>query len=323
MSLKAIEEVDEFFKNDAIPDLKDRLDALAAFLPVFEAPDFQFGRMTSPPGTHAYYALSEEASRFFEMCYDMKWMKSFDWGEWIQTPEAISLRDDPSSLEEATHEQLERLLTALIRQDRFVEGLLGCAFESGLLAKIVKRASVLSELLSEEEGDGESATVSLSGPQPLFDSDDDELRERFGLPEGYSIWGSGGPDTIFCTFDVDNPGADVAYYDIVAPFTRPNGDRICLRINELFRHTQPPSVEYYIHDDGDTVEYLGSFGTKLDDAMKRSVGEILEDRGISFDFDEEPFLISIKSDRNQLAQSVQRMAEVIGAVSELARALSE
>ncbi len=46
---------------------------------------------------------------------------------------------------------MERLLTALLRQDRFVEGLLGEAFESGLLTRIVRRASVLSEMLDETE----------------------------------------------------------------------------------------------------------------------------------------------------------------------------
>ena len=83
-SLKAIEEVDEFFKNEAVPELKDRLEALAAFLPVFEEPGFEFGQMISPPGHMPHYVLSEEASRFIEMCYDMKWMRSFDWGEWVR-----------------------------------------------------------------------------------------------------------------------------------------------------------------------------------------------------------------------------------------------
>jgi hypothetical protein len=45
----------------------------------------------------------------------------------------------------ATQEELAKLLTAIIRSDRFVEGSLEGAFESGLLAAICRRAAVLLE----------------------------------------------------------------------------------------------------------------------------------------------------------------------------------
>ena len=141
----AIAEVDMFFGGGPYPALKERLNALAGFVQALEAPDFEFGSMESPPGTMPYYILSEVASDFLQVCYDMDWVQpNFDWVEWKDSDEATRLRDDPSTLEYATTEQLERLLTVLIRQDRFVEGALGSAFDSGLLLRIVRRAGVLT-----------------------------------------------------------------------------------------------------------------------------------------------------------------------------------
>ena len=71
-------------------------------------------------------------------------MKPFEWADWKDSAEATLLRDDPSALKNATLEQLIRLLTVVIRQDRFVEGALGNVFESGLLGGILRRAAVLA-----------------------------------------------------------------------------------------------------------------------------------------------------------------------------------
>ena len=149
-TLNAVEEVDEFFEVEVKPTLSERLNALAEFLPEFESPDFEFGHMEAPPGKMPHYALSDIASNFVGACYDMGWVQPFDWADWKDSPEAIQLRDDPASLESANPEQLERLLTVLIRQDRFVEGALGSAFDSGLLVRILRRVTVLVSESSSE-----------------------------------------------------------------------------------------------------------------------------------------------------------------------------
>jgi len=86
---------------------------------------------------------------FIEATYKFGWVlwPEFDWIEWKHTPEAMQLRDGPEALSKATPEQLARLLTVLIRQDRFVESALQSAFESGLLTRILERAaSILGEI---------------------------------------------------------------------------------------------------------------------------------------------------------------------------------
>ncbi len=53
------------------------------------------------------------------------------------------LPDAPEVLSRATPEQLEKLLTAVIRADRFCDGALAGERESGLLARVCRRASVV------------------------------------------------------------------------------------------------------------------------------------------------------------------------------------
>jgi hypothetical protein len=64
----------------------------------------------------------------------------------MATDEAQELRDPDNVRENAREEQLEKLLTVAIRQDRFVEGGLLGWFENGLLLAIVQRAEKLERL---------------------------------------------------------------------------------------------------------------------------------------------------------------------------------
>ena len=144
-SQNAVAEVDDFFEGEVILALKTRLDALAEFLPSFESPDFEFGHFVFEPGGFPFYSFSDDALRFIDVCTGMKWVIPFDWVEWKESTEAVHLRDEPGALEAATLEQLQRLLTVLIRQERFVDGALESAFESGLLVRILKRAAALAE----------------------------------------------------------------------------------------------------------------------------------------------------------------------------------
>lgn len=93
-----------------------------------------------------FVSYSDEVTSFVEAAYKRRWiMKDFNWGEWASTDEATELRDNAASLEMASPDQLAKLLTTLIRQDRFVEGALINAFESGLMLGIVRRATAILE----------------------------------------------------------------------------------------------------------------------------------------------------------------------------------
>jgi Family of unknown function (DUF6508) len=126
---------------------RQRLEALAAFLPAFESPDFVFGAWDEPPAGGLqlpHFALSPVAEEFLAEVGRGGWIiNGFDWKAWNATPEAVSLRRG-DGFDRATPIALARLLTALVRQDRFVEGTLVEAHESGLLRRIVARAAALA-----------------------------------------------------------------------------------------------------------------------------------------------------------------------------------
>lgn len=131
-------------------NLKQRLNALSAFLTEFENPDFVFGTWAGGeligPNTYnmPYVAFSDQASKFVHTCYDEGWvLMDFNWPEWAQTDEAQAFVKAPELIERASADDLAKLLTVCIRQDRFCEGALLHAFESGFLTEILKRAERL------------------------------------------------------------------------------------------------------------------------------------------------------------------------------------
>lgn len=126
--------------------LCEQLAAIAAFLPLFESPDFQFGEWDTEPGHLPYFILSDEAMRFVSTAASCNWVTTrVGWVEWKETPHAQQFATNIGNISHATAYDLECLLTTLIRQDRFVEGALASAFESGMLTAIVRRASVLHD----------------------------------------------------------------------------------------------------------------------------------------------------------------------------------
>ena len=58
--------------------LRERLNALAAFAPEFESPDFSFGKMVSNSGGMPYYELSPVVAGFVDARYKTGWVQPFD-----------------------------------------------------------------------------------------------------------------------------------------------------------------------------------------------------------------------------------------------------
>ena len=126
------------------------LERLAGFIAVLESPGFVAAKYvkTEPRAgvwTLPYPRYHPEVDRFVSVAYEDGWVRTeFDWGKWSATREARTLRDDPVALAVATPDQLAKLITVLVRQERFSEGSLKWAFENGLVLAIVRRARVLA-----------------------------------------------------------------------------------------------------------------------------------------------------------------------------------
>jgi len=74
------------------------------------------------------------------------WIVPFDWATWAESAEGQRLLGEPRHVAAATPDQLAKVLTTLIRGERFSEGTLSEALESGLLLAIARRAEALLDM---------------------------------------------------------------------------------------------------------------------------------------------------------------------------------
>jgi len=126
---------------------------MAKFVALFEKRGFSLARMISPPTretpeaiifTAPYCELDPDAQRFIEEAYRLRWvLPGFDWSAWSKTAEAHALQNPGETLTLASPQQLEKLVTMLMRQEHWSEGSLLEAFNAGLLIAIVKRMATL------------------------------------------------------------------------------------------------------------------------------------------------------------------------------------
>ena len=115
--------------------------SLLELLPVLESPDFVAGKWRGGEKDAGgvihmpWFELSRDAEAFVRTLGKHGWVFVFDWMAWQD--EARELID--GGLEHADVDDIRRLFTTLVRSDRFVEGRLAWAFESGLVARMVRR----------------------------------------------------------------------------------------------------------------------------------------------------------------------------------------
>ena len=129
----------------------DRLPRLAQYADAFEAPGFRFGEWVPPEPIEGgvirvgWYSLSPRAESFIRDAYDAGWVFPFDWGAWAKSARGKELIGHPEAVAEASVDDLARLLTVYVRADRFADGTLADAFESGMLTAILRRARDLTD----------------------------------------------------------------------------------------------------------------------------------------------------------------------------------
>ena len=129
--------------------IEAQLKRLVPFAAIISAPDFRMGEIVMPslaPGVFQFphYSFSAPARAFIDQCYELEVvLGDFDWAQWIQSPEGRQLCDSRQALANASAEQVAKLLTALVRQERFSEGALGDAHKSGLLSALLERVAAM------------------------------------------------------------------------------------------------------------------------------------------------------------------------------------
>lgn len=131
--------------------LDERLRRLAAWADRLADPGFSFGAWVEPTrGDHGviqvgWYDISDRGQQFVSEMYELGWVYSFDWMTWLETPAGRRLSSGPEHILSATADDLARLLTAIMRGERFGDGNIEGAFHSGILLAIARRARELVE----------------------------------------------------------------------------------------------------------------------------------------------------------------------------------
>ena len=172
--------------------LMEKLAALARFASDFANPTFRF---SAPAGENdVYETLTPKAQAFIDTVNETGWISPFDWATWAQTDEGRKFLEAPCSIAAATAEELGKVLTVLIRGDRFSEGTISAAFESGLLLAIARRAGALLDeqraKAAPEGGQDETNSPEVLGP----------AKRRMDRPEGGSstMLGAAGEHYVMC-----------------------------------------------------------------------------------------------------------------------------
>ncbi|MEN6479691.1 MAG: DUF6508 domain-containing protein [Anaerolineales bacterium] len=126
---------------------RKQLDAVLAYLPLFEHDDFEFGRWVSGGKSIPHYRYSPEAREFTDVLYEQGILLSGDWMSWSAMAERFLA--NPALLESADLDTIRRFLTVCVRSERVDEGHLGTSFESGSLLAALRR---LKQLRDEHYG---------------------------------------------------------------------------------------------------------------------------------------------------------------------------
>lgn len=126
---------------------------IAAFAPLLAAPDFVAGEWAevtrSPDGVLSlpWFRLSETASAFVAAISTEDVASHYLAVKDAEARASLTrLAQDSAAMADASVEQLGWVLTYQMRSERFVEGSLAQAFDTGLMRAIATRAAVLAAL---------------------------------------------------------------------------------------------------------------------------------------------------------------------------------
>jgi hypothetical protein len=127
-----------------------QLRCLADWLPILETPGLSPGRWrggdTDAQGIihMPWFEYDERIAGWPGACEGGTLIvMGFDWMTWLGTPEGRALSSDPAVIASAGSADLARLVTAIVRGDRFCEGNVAGAIERGFVTAICRRAAAL------------------------------------------------------------------------------------------------------------------------------------------------------------------------------------
>ena len=118
-----------------------QIDKLISYVDIFTQDDFTpYQKIKVEDGEFEVY--SEEVDSFIQLFYKSKLLVNFRWQDWQK--EALKFFENPLLVNEASEEEVLKLLTQHIRKDRFFDGHLGEMIETKHISQILERPKILS-----------------------------------------------------------------------------------------------------------------------------------------------------------------------------------
>lgn len=124
-----------------------QLDTILAYLPIFERPGYSFGEWHNEPGVFPFWAASPEATAFIAALHHEQFITPFDWVSWAEEARRYS-EGGEAALATADLTTLRKLWTSYVRADRFSEGALASAFESGQITALLRRLRQIRDTMA-------------------------------------------------------------------------------------------------------------------------------------------------------------------------------
>jgi hypothetical protein len=122
---------------------REGVEAVLAFLPVFEDPGFLPEVIVAEEEGWTFEQYAREVYEFERTLYRAGFIVQFDWSRW--EPEALRYYLGPSLLEIADCGVLRRLLTFHIRKNVICEGHLADMLREGEIQAILRRLAALAD----------------------------------------------------------------------------------------------------------------------------------------------------------------------------------
>ena len=95
------------------------------------------------------YVEHEVVEKFREACYNIPIIIDFNWGSWDEGREMVS--DENFNYDSIDIPTKCKIITAIVRNDRFCSGRLVEAFETGMMLKVLKSIQKQLGILNESE----------------------------------------------------------------------------------------------------------------------------------------------------------------------------
>lgn len=128
-----IEVIESYQKKDWQPvfDLIQEIESSDKFYEIVESKKNEDGVISIP-----YFKTSETIDKFLKIVHNLPLMVVFDWSGWEEGTNMINDIDfDYDKIDIPTK---CKIITAIVRKDRFCDGTIASAFEDGLILKILK-----------------------------------------------------------------------------------------------------------------------------------------------------------------------------------------